>query len=221
MTASKTAIRTEVRTARARRRETADSVRSTLDGPDESTGLVSSWREALLLTGCEPESPDFLPALFVPEPREPDVSAIISSVRRALLPVLVTPEGDVLNEPTWALWEGEDASGPFVQPSPRWPAQPSGKVLGPGALEQASVILVAALAVDLAGSRVGQGAGWYDRALCHAAPDSPVIAAVFDEEVLGSGTLPHEDHDHAVDAIITPSRALLVGQETLTEADID
>ena len=40
-----------------------------------------------------------------------------------------------------------------------------------------------ALAVDTTGARLGQGGGWYDRALEHLRPGVPVVALVFPEEL--------------------------------------
>ncbi|MDN6795644.1 MAG: hypothetical protein L0L69_11450, partial [Propionibacterium sp.] len=113
----------------------------------------------------------------------------------------------------WALHEG-GTSG-LVRPAPRWPAQPpalpdGAGLPGPDTLHSATVVLVAALAVDLSGTRLGQGGGWYDRALEHLSPGVRVVAAVLDGEILAAGALPREPHDHPVDAVITPTRALLL-----------
>ncbi|MDQ2624497.1 MAG: 5-formyltetrahydrofolate cyclo-ligase, partial [Actinomycetota bacterium] len=68
------------------------------------------------------------------------------------------------------------------------------------------VVLAPALAVDTAGNRLGNGGGWYDRALEHARPDVPVIALVHAEEIYDGDEypLPVEAHDRRVDAVATP-----------------
>lgn len=208
MTTRKAAIRREVRASRTQRLRDRDGDART----EDCAGMLTSWVQVLRLLdlpveGTQPSGA--LPALFVPTSTEPDVHPVIDAHPRSLLPVLVTPGGVPLPAPAWAIHEGGSAA--LVRPDPRRPAQPRAELLGPEALRAASVVLVAALAVDLSGTRLGQGGGWYDRALEHLRPGAPVIAAVFDEEVLPGGTLPQEVHDHPVDAVITPTRALLLG----------
>ncbi|MFC7579862.1 5-formyltetrahydrofolate cyclo-ligase [Schaalia naturae] len=206
MSVPKAAVRARVRAARALRRV----------APGEAAGLLESWREVLALLNAPagPGDPGrlvgALPALFHPMEGEPDVRAILDGCPRALLPVVVSERGVPLPGPAWALRDLGDPGCGWVRPHPRLPAHPSGAVLGPEALADATVVLVAALAVDRSGTRVGQGAGWYDRALRWIAPGAPVVAAVLDEEVLPSGSLPREPHDHPVDAVITPARALVL-----------
>lgn len=193
----KAVIRRSIRAARRDRRQGTDEAARTR----EKAALLSRWWEVLDLLGLDGRSPHFLPALFVPTPTEADVSAILSAHPRSLLPVLVDDAGHSLEGPAWALWAADSG---LVSPSPRRPGQPSGPRLGAEALREADVVLVAALAVDEGGSRLGQGGGWYDRALLGVGPGVPVIAAVFDEEVMVAGALPREPHDRAVDAAIAP-----------------
>ena len=77
------------------------------------------------------------------------------------------------------------------------------------------VVIVPATAVDLRGNRLGMGGGFYDRAFAAATPPAStaptakprrplLIAAVHDLQVLE--TITPQDHDVAVDAIVTPTR---------------
>lgn len=118
---------------------------------------------------------------------------------RILLPVL----GAGLQR-DWAVYEGPED---LRERAPGRPPEPGGPALGPAALAEADVIVTPALAVDTAGSRLGQGGGWYDRALEHARADALVVALVFPEEVYDAQTrpLPHEPHDRRVDAYATPA----------------
>lgn len=145
-----------------------------------------------------------LPALFVPTALEPDLSLTLNLFPRALLPVLVNEAGAALGGPRWGRWE----EGQALATPGRPPAQPTGSVLGPGALSNADLILVPALAAGLDGARLGQGGGWYDRALPHHRSTAPVVAVVFDDEVLAPGAIPLEPHDAQIDAIITPTRTI-------------
>lgn len=147
-----------------------------------------------------------LPALFVSTPLEPDMSLALRLFPRALLPVLFDEAGDALGEPRWGLWEAGSA---LATPGPP-PAQPAGEALGSQALAGADLILIPALAASEDGTRLGQGGGWYDRTLPHRAPSTPIVAVVFDDEVLADGQIPREPHDVPIDAIITPTRTLHV-----------
>lgn len=82
-----------------------------------------------------------------------------------------------------------------------------GARLGLEGIAAAVLILVPALAVDLFGTRLGQGGGSYDRALARRHPDALVVAVVNDDES-GDWSLPHEAHDVRVDAVITPRDGL-------------
>jgi 5-formyltetrahydrofolate cyclo-ligase len=64
-----------------------------------------------------------------------------------------------------------------------------------GRLGACQLILAPALAVDRSGTRLGQGGGWYDRALRWAAPGALILAVCFPDEILPAGTLPREAHD--------------------------
>ena len=90
----------------------------------------------------------------------------------------------------------------------RPPAQPDGEVLGAESLKEADLIVIPALAASADGTRLGQGGGWYDRALTHRSPGVPVVAVIFDDEVVEAGIIPAEPHDVPVDAIVTPTRTI-------------
>jgi 5-formyltetrahydrofolate cyclo-ligase len=79
-------------------------------------------------------------------------------------------------------------------------------------IAQASAILVPALRVGRDGSRLGRGAGYYDRALANVPAHSlggPIrICLVFDDEV--DDSVPSEPHDAPIDVIVTPSEVIQV-----------
>lgn len=203
---TKTALRAEARRRRRGRRRDADS------RPFEASGSapipVRDLAEARGIAGrvlafASSLGGTSLPALFVSTPLEPDLSLTLPLFPRALLPVLVSEAGGGLAEPSWGIWEG----GPLAHP-PGKPAQPTTTPLPVRAIGEADLIVVPALAVSLDGTRLGQGGGWYDRTLPHRAPLAPVAAVVFDDEVLAPGSIPREEHDVRVDAIITPTRVI-------------
>jgi len=110
---------------------------------------------------------------------------------RILLPVI---DGDRLD---WAVYAGTDsiASGPLGI------REPTGVRLGVGAVADADVVVVPALAVDALGNRLGRGRGYYDRALAEVS--AIVVAVVYDEELIDD--VPSETHDRRVDAILRPA----------------
>ncbi len=93
----------------------------------------------------------------------------------------------VTAETTWDVnrWKIEEPLGPKFDGSP-------------------AVWIIPALAIDADGYRLGQGGGYYDRALEHVDADTPIIAIVFEQEVIPE--VPREEHDHPVDIVVTPDR---------------
>ena len=145
-----------------------------------------------------------LPALFVPTPLEPDMSLTLGLFECSLLPVLLDEAGAPLGEPRWGLWEAGRALVTLGRP----PAQPDGEARGAESLKEADLIVIPALAASADGTRLGQGGGWYDLALMQRSPGVPVVAAIFDDEVVEAGIIPAEPHDIPVDAIVTPTRTI-------------
>jgi 5-formyltetrahydrofolate cyclo-ligase len=94
----------------------------------------------------------------------------------------------------WVSWNGDPQNlkqrGRILEP------------IGPADLDldQIHVVMVPALRVDSDGYRLGQGGGFYDRALAHLAAWS--IALIFPEEISGQ-PLPRESHDIPVNAYAT------------------
>ncbi|MEZ0446920.1 5-formyltetrahydrofolate cyclo-ligase [Cellulomonas sp. ICMP 17802] len=128
----------------------------------------------------------------------PLLEALAARGVRVIMPVL----GSGLQR-DWAEYAGPDD---LRERAPGRPPEPGGETLGAAALAEADVVIAPALAVDTTGARLGQGGGWYDRALEHLRPGVPVVALVFPEELYDAGVrpLPRERHDRLVDAVATP-----------------
>ena len=100
------------------------------------------------------------------------------------------------NQLEWVEWDGEPdrlvAKKKILEP------------VGPAItnLSEINVVVVPALRIDQSGYRLGQGGGFYDRALPQLAAWK--IGLVYAGE-LNSEELPHEDHDIALDAAASPS----------------
>lgn len=128
----------------------------------------------------------------------PLLEALAARGVRVLMPVL----GSGLQR-DWAEYAGPDD---LRERAPGRPPEPGGPTLGAAALADADVVIAPALAIDTTGARLGQGGGWYDRALEHIRPGVPVVALVFPEELYDADSrpLPRERHDRLVDAVATP-----------------
>jgi 5-formyltetrahydrofolate cyclo-ligase len=145
-------------------------------------------------------------ACYVARPTEPGTTPLLAALARLGIRVLLPVLGPGLQR-TWAPYRGADD---LMVRAPGRPPEPSGTPSGPESLAEAEIILVPALSIDRDGYRLGQGGGWYDRALRHAAASTPVIAVIFDDEYLVDARLPREEHDVPVHAVMTPSRWLRI-----------
>jgi 5-formyltetrahydrofolate cyclo-ligase len=132
---------------------------------------------------------------------EPDTRGLVFALWKrgsyVILPVLL-PDGDL----DWASYEGPDS----LAPGPLGLLQPVEPVRGPEAVARAHVILVPALGVDSRGNRLGRGAGSYDRALARVHGQVPVIALLYDDELLPD--LPAQPHDRPVTAVARPAHGV-------------
>jgi 5-formyltetrahydrofolate cyclo-ligase len=129
---------------------------------------------------------------------EPDTRSLIFALWKrgsyVVLPVLLG-DGDL----DWASYEGPDS----LAEGPRGLLQPVEPVRGVQTVARADVVVVPALAVDVVGNRLGRGGGSYDRALARVGSQVPVIALVYDGELLPS--VPVFPHDQPVRAVARPS----------------
>ena len=134
-------------------------------------------------------------AAYLPVGTEPWSAAGPAALRAAghevLLPV-VAADGPL----DWARDTGAYAAGPFGL------REPAGPRLGPGAIGRCGLLLVPALAVDRAGTRLGRGAGHYDRSLPLAR--GPAVVVLHDEELVDA--LPAEPHDVPMAGALLPER---------------
>ena len=123
------------------------------------------------------------------------LAALLGGPRPVLLPLLL-PDGDL----DWAVSDGD------LRPGPRGLLSPPGRPLGPDAVARCALVVVPALAVDRAGTRLGRGGGSYDRALVRTA--GLVVAALHRGELVER--LPADPHDQPVHAAVVPGEGLVV-----------
>lgn len=89
--------------------------------------------------------------------------------------------------------------------------EPNPEQASPVDLAEVDVMLVPGLTFDLAGNRIGYGAGYYDRTLAILANHgrATTVGLAFDVQVVDE--LPREAHDRAVDLIATETRTIVTG----------
>jgi 5-formyltetrahydrofolate cyclo-ligase len=185
----KAALRTRLLAARARlsaeqRAEAARAIRDTLLSRPEvqMAGTIAAYYSV----GAEPDTRGLVYALW-------------KRGSYVVLPVL-RADGDL----DWASYEGPDS----LVPGPRGLREPGEPPRGVGAVARADAVLVPALAVDQAGNRLGRGGGSYDRALARVGPLIPLIALIYDDELVDH--VPAEPHDVPVRAAVSPANGITV-----------
>jgi 5-formyltetrahydrofolate cyclo-ligase len=184
-------------------RERLIAARATLSA-DQRTAAARAIRDALL------DRPEVqmagTVAAYYSVGAEPDTRGLVFALWKrgtyVLLPIL-RADGDL----DWASYEGPDS----LVAGPRGLREPGEPPRGVEAVARADAVLVPALAVDRAGNRLGRGGGSYDRALARVGPLIPLIALVYDDEIVDR--VPAEGHDVKVRAAVTPR-----GGITVTEA---
>lgn len=170
--------------------------RRLLTGADLAGSAESLRRHLLTALTTPPLRHVDLIAAYLPIGSEPGSEAALDDLRAAghtvLLPV-VRDDGHL----DWAVHTGA------VRPGPLGLREPAGTRLGPAAVTGADLVLVPALAADRNGTRLGRGAGYYDRALARVRRATPVAVLLHDGELVDA--LPAEPHDRPVGAAVTPS----------------
>jgi 5-formyltetrahydrofolate cyclo-ligase len=132
---------------------------------------------------------------------EPDTRGLVFGLWKrgtyVLLPVL-REDGDL----DWASYEGP---GSLVR-GPRGLLEPGEARRGVEAVRRSDAVIAPALAVDRGGNRLGRGGGSFDRALTRVGPLIPVIALLYDDELLDH--VPTDPHDRPVRAVARPRHGI-------------
>lgn len=132
-------------------------------------------------------------AAYAPMPREPGGSLLVPALA-GLTTELWLPACRPGRMLRWGRYAGPESvcAGMWGILEPRDAPQDSGLL---GSLDG---VFVPAIAVDDQGFRLGQGAGFYDRALAGCA--APTVAVVYASEIM---PVPHEPHDVMLDIIMS------------------
>ena len=141
-------------------------------------------------------------AAYLPLPSEPLDAALLD--RLAALTTVLVPVTVGAAPLDWCRYPTP------VRPGALGIDEPTGDLLGAGAIDSADAVLVPALAVDRRGHRLGRGGGHYDRTLASRAERGPadalLIAVLYDGEVLD--TVPFDRLDRSVSAVVTPATGI-------------
>ena len=144
-------------------------------------------------------------AIYVSVNQEPATLQTLEDLYQSGKQVLVPKLGPMLAR-NWAYYAG---AADLADLSPNRRKEPSGEAFESAILERADLVITPALAVDQQGNRLGQGGGWYDRALPFVKPGTPIYALCYDAELV-SITLPTGQFDVPVNGVITPNHCFAV-----------
>jgi 5-formyltetrahydrofolate cyclo-ligase len=134
---------------------------------------------------------------------EPETRGLVYGLwKRGTYVVLPVLRGD--GDLDWASYEGPES----MVPGPRGLLEPGEARRGVAAVARADAVIVPALAVDRAGNRLGRGGGSYDRALARVGPMVPLMALLYDDELVDR--VPAEPHDVPVRAVVRPGYGVTV-----------
>lgn len=160
------------------------------------TSALLGWLPARARTVCA----------YVPVGTEPGSPAMLDALDgaglRVLLPLTITAGPERTPLPLrWARYvPGELAQADFGL------LEPIGARLPAEAISEADVVIVPALAVDRRGTRLGRGAGFYDRSLPLRGASAALLAIVRDDEFVDE--LPAQPHDVPMTHVLTPAHGV-------------
>jgi 5-formyltetrahydrofolate cyclo-ligase len=139
-------------------------------------------------------------AVYGPSPEEADPGVLESALRdRGLRIAYPRVKDDRTLELHWVDVPDVLTLGAFGLTEPTTEAPTA-------ALGDLSAIIVPAVALDPDGNRLGFGGGFYDVLLGGHDGHPPAIAIAYDEQLFDH--VPHDERDHRVDIIVTPTRTL-------------
>lgn len=179
--------------------ETKQSLRKSLQETRRKTQLGSFDAEQLTKRGIfELSKTTGDVAIYMSLPEEPPTENLIQEVRKlnrnVWLPRINNDELNWIKNPT------EFTVGPYGI------KEPVGEGVLAKDLTELGAIILPALAVDVKGTRLGKGKGFYDRVLVQLKQDVKRIVLLFDTEFILE--IPKENHDQPIHTIATPFRSI-------------
>lgn len=185
----------------------ADKARLRLQARSARQGIPAEDRPQLDLAACEralelPQLQRAHHALgFAAAPEELDPAGLLEALQArgvsVCLPRISGPGSLTLHSCTPGAPLEE---GPFGL---RQPSETAPTVFADGI----DLVIVPGVAFDAHGRRLGFGGGYYDRLLA-SMPHAFRLSLAYDGQLLSD--IPAEEHDESVDAIVTPTRVIVV-----------
>ena len=138
-------------------------------------------------------------AVFLATPREPNLDAFARWLQaRGVL--ALAPHSRENEKPFVEI----NADWSNISPNARGWREPEYSEAPQFSAHEVDVIFVPALAFDSTGARLGQGGGWYDRALENLPSRVLTVGVAFDFQIIQS--VPRESHDQVVSTVVTEER---------------
>jgi 5-formyltetrahydrofolate cyclo-ligase len=186
----------EVAVAKARVRAAVIAARRALPAPERAAAATQLTAAVLSLPEVGAARTVTLYFSIGTEPATTELLDVLRSRDTTVLLPVVRDDLDL----EWAIYAGQD----HLSPTARGLWEPATPALGLDAVSRADVVVVPALAVGADGPRRGRGGGCYDRALARVPAGRPVVALLYDGELLPA--VPAAPHDRRVTHVVTPSR---------------
>lgn len=179
--------------------ETKQSLRKSLQETRRNTKLSDFDIEQLTKRGIfELSKTTGDVCIYMSLPEEPPTKDLINEVKKLGRNVWLPRING--NDLLWIKNPDNFAKGPYGIDEP----------VGDGVLakeiKNLGVVILPALAVDVNGTRLGKGKGFYDRVLAQISEDVKRIVLLFDLEFILE--IPKESHDMGVHTIATPYRSI-------------
>jgi 5-formyltetrahydrofolate cyclo-ligase len=184
-----------VAVAKARVRAAAIAARRAVPAPERAAAATQLTAAVLSLPEVGAAR---TVALYVSIGTEPATTELLDVLRSRDITVLLPVVLDDLDL-DWAIYAGRD----HLSRTARGLWEPTTPALGVDAVSRADVVVVPALAVGADGARLGRGGGCYDRALARVPAGRPVVALLYDSELLPA--VPAAPHDRPVTLVLMPS----------------
>lgn len=138
-------------------------------------------------------------ACYVATEHEPPTTRLIDALEHENKTIILPKLGPGLTR-AWGVFKGEED---LSQMAPGRPPEPSGEAYSNSILASLDVLVMPALALSHWGERLGQGGGWYDRALKEVGPETLVGAMVYPWEYLDA-RIPQDDMDMPISYALLP-----------------
>lgn len=138
-------------------------------------------------------------ACYVSTEHEPPTLRLLEALEQENKTLILPKLGPGLTR-AWGVFKGLDD---LTQMAPGRPPEPSGESFSNSILASLDVLVMPALALSHWGERLGQGGGWYDRALKEIGQETLVGAMIYPWEYVGV-PIPQDEMDVSIPYALLP-----------------